>query len=242
MNHEFLEAQKLPFFKLLKIMFREKNWVVYITVFTLQITASALWMASTFYFIQDVLHEDIAIMSIAGAALFLSVIPSILFWSWVAKKTAHSNVTTIGLFIMALGGCILMIATDLTGFVIAHICMGISAGAWASVLMSWTSDSMDSVLNAADRHVESSLIGVRNFFNRIAYILVGAIIAGIHISTGYVPGASQQTELAQLGIRIHTGGISALLLLAGAIIMLKFYDLKGDKKIAQMASLRKQGL
>ena len=240
--YEFLEAQKLPYFKLLKIMFREKNWVVYITVFTLQITAGALWMASTFYFIQDVLHEDIAIMSIAGAALFLTVIPSILFWSWVAKKTAHSNVTTMGLFIMALGGFILMIATDVTGFVIAHICMGIASGAWASVLMSWTSDSMDSVLNAADRHVESSLIGIRNFFNRIAYILVGAIIAGIHIATGYVPGASQQTELAQLGIRLHTGGISVLLLLAGAILMLKFYDLKGDKKIAQMASIREKGL
>ncbi len=108
--------------------------------------------------------------------------------------------------------------------------------------MSWTSDSMDSVLNAADRHVESSLIGIRNFFNRIAYILVGVIISGIHIWTGYVPGASQQTELAQFGIRLHTGGISALLLLAGAIIMLKFYDLKGDKKIAQMASIREKGL
>ena len=240
--YEFLEAQKLPYFKLLKITFKEKNWVVYITVFTLQITAGAIWMASTFYYIKDILHEDIAIMTIMGVALFLSVIPSILIFSWVAKKTAHSNVTTIALFIMATAGFITLISTNIAGFLIAHIFMGIAAGAWASVLMSWTSDSMDSVVNAAGRHVEATLIGIRNFFNRIAYILVGVIIAGVHIYTGYVPGASQQTELAQLGIRIHTGGISCLLLLAGGILMLKFYDLKGDKKIAQMASIREKGL
>ena len=240
--YEFLETQKLPYFKLLKITFKEKNWVVYITVFTLQITAEFLWMASTFYFIQDVLQEDIVIMTIIGLALLLTLVPSLLFFSWLAKRTAHSNVTTIGLFVMAAGGVIIMGITDITGFVIAHICMGIASGAWASVLFSWTSDSMDTVVNAAGRHVESTLIGIRNFFNRVAYILVGVIIAGIHIYTGYVPGASQQTELARLGIRIHTGLIPLLLLLTGAILMLKFYDLKGEKKVQLMASIRKKGL
>jgi Na+/melibiose symporter-like transporter len=143
---------------------------------------------------------------------------------------------------MATAGFITLISTSVTGFLIAHIFMGMAAGAWASVLMSWTSDSMDSVVNAAGRHVEATLIGIRNFFNRIAYILVGVIIAGVHIYTGYVPGASQQTELAQLGIRIHTGGISCLLLLAGGILMLKFYDLKGDKKEQLLATIKKKGL
>ena len=240
--YEFLETQKLPFFKLLKITFKQKNWVIYITVFTLQITAEAFFMTSTFYFISDILHEDLAILTIMWTAMFLAVLPSIFIWSWVAKKTEHTNVTTIGLIIMALGGFIFMVSTDLTGLIIAHICIGISAGAWASVLMSFTSDCMDSVVNAADRHVEATLIGIRNFFNRIAYIIVGIVIAAIHIYTGYVPGASQQTELAQLGVRIHSGGITCLLLLVAAIIMLKFYDLKGDKKIALLESIKKKGL
>ena len=240
--YEFLENQKMPYFKLLKLTFKQKNWVIYITVFTLQITAEAFIMTSMFYYIDDILHEDIAILTIIQMALFLAVLPSIFFGSWVAKKTAHSNVTTIALFIMALAGFIVMVSTNVTGLVIAHICLGIAAGFWASVLMSWTSDSMDSVVNVAERHVEATLIGIRNFFNRVAYIVVGIVIAGMHIYTGYVPGASQQTELAQLGIRIHTGGVSGLLLLIAAILMLKFYDLKGEKKIALLESIKKKGL
>jgi len=72
--YEFLETQKLPYFKLLKLTFKQKNWVIYITVFTLQITAEAFFMTSTFYFISDVLHEDIAVMTILHTALFLSVL------------------------------------------------------------------------------------------------------------------------------------------------------------------------
>ncbi len=90
--------------------------------------------------------------------------------------------------------------------------------------------------------MEATLIGVRNFFLRVAYLIIGVIIAGVQIATGYQPGAAEQTELAKWGIRIHNGLIPAFFYLAAGIIMYKFYDLKGEKKIAQMASLRKQGL
>jgi GPH family glycoside/pentoside/hexuronide:cation symporter len=240
--YEFLDSQKLPYFKLLKIAFKEKNWVIYITVFSLQITASFLWMGSTLYLMRDVLHLDISVLTLASLALMITAIPSILFWSWVAKRTAHSNVTTIALFIMASSCLVIMVITDAMGFILVHVLMGLAAGAWASVLMSWTSDSNDSVVNAVGRHVESTLVGIRNFFNRIAYIIMGSIIAGVHIATGYVPGASQQTELALIGIRIHTGLIPFIILVTGGILMLKFYDLKGEKKIALLESIKKKGL
>ncbi|MHA1526544.1 MAG: MFS transporter, partial [Promethearchaeota archaeon] len=101
-------------------------------------------------------------------------------------------------------------------------------------------DTNDEVVNAAGRHVEASLMGIRTFFLRVAYLLTGAIIAGVHIATGYVPGASSQTELALIGIRIHTGGFPALFCLIAGILMVKFYDLKGEKKEALAASLRKK--
>ncbi len=85
-------------------------------------------------------------------------------------------------------------------------------------------------------------MGIRNFFFRIAYITTGIIIAVVHLATGYVPGASTQTELALLGVRIHSGGFPALFCLIGAILMYKFYDLKGEKREQMIASLHKQGL
>ena len=117
-----------------------------------------------------------------------------------------------------------------------------SAEATDSATTIFTADSNDSVCNTVGRHVESTLVGIRNFFNRIAYIVVGGVIAGIHIATGYVPGASQQTEFAQLGIRLHAGLVPILFLLTAAFLMIKFYDLKGDKRAALMESIHKKGL
>ncbi len=125
---------------------------------------------------------------------------------------------------------------------IQYAFFGISFGAYVSVLFSLYADTNDEVVNAAGRHVEATMVGIRNFFFRVAYLTTGVIIAGVHLATGYVPGASQQTDLALLGIRIHTGGIPALFCLIGAIIMYKFYDLKGEKREQMVASLRKQGL
>ena len=57
-----------------------------------------------------------------------------------------------------------------------------------------------------------------------------------------MPGASEQTDLAKLGIRIHFGLFSAILSWTAALMMFKVYDLRGEKKEAQMAALRKKGL
>ena len=54
-------------------------------------------------------------------ALVLSLIPSLLFFSGVTKKTDHSNVTTISLFIIAVGAALIMFVTDRTAFILLHI-------------------------------------------------------------------------------------------------------------------------
>jgi Na+/melibiose symporter-like transporter len=64
----------------------------------------------------------------------------------------------------------------------------------------------------------------------------------VHIATGYVPGAATQTDFAIIGIRIHTGLFPSLFVLIAALLMLKFFDLKGEKKEQLAASLREKGL
>ena len=119
---------------------------------------------------------------------------------------------------------------------------GIALGAMGCVVMSIAADVNDEVTNACGRHQEAALIGIRNFFYRFAFVLVGIILAGTHILTGYVPGAASQTELAQLGVRIHSGLFSAIFCFVAGVLVLKFYDLKGDKREQLMASLREKGL
>ena len=240
--YDFLETQKIGYFKMLKIAFKQKNWVTWLVTYTLWTVGMMLGQVSTLYFIVDVLGLDISVLALTTAAMMVAFIPCIFIWSWVAKKTAHSNLSIIAIFFVASANILYLFVVDLTGLLIVNFLSGIGAAAWLCIIFSITGDCNDEVTNAAGRHVEATLIGVRNFFLRVAYVVIGVIIAGIQIATGYQPGAAEQTELAKLGIRIHYSLIPALFMYAGAIVMLKFYDLKGEKKIAQMASLRKQGL
>ena len=132
--------------------------------------------------------------------------------------------------------------TTLTHLIIFTIFWGISMAAFSSVIFAVIADTNDEVVNAAGRHIEATLMGIRAFFTRVAYLVTGVIIATVHIATGYVPGAATQTDLAIIGVRIHTGLFPALFVLIAAILMLKFYDLKGEKKDQLAASIREKGL
>jgi Na+/melibiose symporter-like transporter len=240
--YEFLETQKLPYFKLLKITFKQKNYMIFLVAFTLFQTAQTLNRASELFMLKEVLKVDLSIMVVVGIVLMITIIPSIFVWSYIAKKIGHANVWTICLFLFAIGYFIWMFLTSATHYVLIVVYMGITTGSYISIIFSVLADTNDEVVDAAGRHVEASLMGIRTFFLRVAYLLTGVIIAGVHIATGYVPGASTQTELALIGIRIHTAGFPALFCLIAGVLMAKFYDLKGEKKDQLAASLRKKGL
>jgi len=239
--YEFLETQKMPYFKLLKITFKQKNFMTFLIAFTFFQTAQVLNRASEL-FLYKVLKLDLSIMAIVGVVIMITIIPSIFIWSYIAKKIGHANVWIINLFSLAIGYFLWMFITTRTHVIIIAACMGFINGAYISIIFSVLADTNDEVVDAAGRHVEASLMGIRTFFLRLAYLFTGVIIAGVHIATGYVPDAETQTQLAILGIRIHTGGFPALFCLIAGIIMLKFYDLKGEKKEALAASLKAKHL
>ena len=240
--YEVLEAQKLPYFQLLKITFKQKNYMTFLVCYTLFVIAQTLQLASELFWLREVLGFSVEVMAITAVFVLITLIPSLIIWSHLAKKIGHSTVFNLNLILLVFAYGSILWATTLVHLMIVYAFFGISMGAYVSVYFSLTADTNDEVVDAAGRHVEATLMGIRNFFLRVAYLVTGAIIAVVHLATGYVPGASTQTELALLGIRIHAGGFPALFCLIGAIIMYKFYDLKGEKREQLMASIRKKGL
>ena len=102
---------------------------------------------------------------------------------------------------------------------------------------------LDEVTLATGKHQEATLQGIHNFFTRIAVILQAVIIATIHIATGYSPNPhAVQTPNALWGIRIHMALIPAICHLLAGIIILLFYDLKGEKQKVLKNKLRELGL
>lgn len=239
---EFIESQKLPYFKVLKITFKQRNFVVSTAALTLWIMAQILTVSSFLFFIRYVLREDIAALGILTLG-FLAIIPAILIFSaTTAKKIEHSNQFALGMVIMGFGFGSILFATSSFHLFLSLAIVGVGMGAATCVLFSVIGDTQDEVCLAAGRHLEATLAGIRTFFVRISYISVGVIITGVHLATGFVPGSEQQTDLALLGIRLHTSVFSAVFCWIAAFMLFKFYNLKGEKREAQMAALRKRGL
>jgi len=224
---EFMESQKLPYFKVLKFTFKSRNFVVIIFALTLWIMAQTLALSSFLHFIRYVLKEDIAALGIITIG-FLAIIPAILIFSaTTAKKIEHANQFALGMVIMGFGFGSILFATSSFHLFLSMIIVGIGMGGSACVLLSVIGDTMDEVCLKAGRHVEATLAGIRTL---------------IHLATGFVPGAEQQTPLAIWGIRLHTSVFSMIFCLLAAFIVFKFYDLKGEKRELQIAALKKRGL
>ena len=240
--HKMMEQQKMPYFKLLKIAFKNKPFLVYVTMFTLWITGTFMWQFSQLYIIKEVLNLEITVMAPAMLLFMAFFIPFLFIFTYIAKKTEHIYVSIMAILIVAVDLVLVMFITNTLGFYIVNILFGIGSAAWGGILFSITSDVMDSVCIDAEQHVESTMIGIRTFFLRIAYLAGGGIIAIVHIMTGYIPGATSQSPSAQLGLRLHAGLIPAIMLFVAAILVIKFYDLKGDKKRECLELLRAKGL
>jgi Na+/melibiose symporter-like transporter len=111
------------------------------------------------------------------------------------------------------------------------------------MLLPIASDCYDEITLSCEKHQEATLIGISNIFNRSTIIFQALLIGIIHIMTGYnqFPNAVQ-TPLAMWGVRIHRALIPAILCFISCILMLLWYDLKGEKKLALKVRLREKGL
>ena len=105
------------------------------------------------------------------------------------------------------------------------------------------SDVYDEVTLAIGKHQEATLQGINSFFAHIAVILQAAIITLVHIITGYNPDPlAEQNATAIWGIRVQMALIPMICLFLAGIIMIFFYDLKGEKQKILKRKLREKGL
>ena len=73
-------------------------------------------------------------------------------------------------------------------------------------------------------------------------LVIAIIIAGVHISTGFVAEAEIQSPSAIWGIRLIGSVFPAIFLVSAFIVVTLWYDLKGEKKEVLKAALKEKGL
>ena len=82
------------------------------------------------------------------------------------------------------------------------------------MLMPVASDTYDEVSSKMEKRVDATLVGVRTFFFRVAFLVIAVVLTTVHLATAYNtdPYAIQSAE-AIWGIRVHTALIPAAMCL-----------------------------
>jgi Na+/melibiose symporter-like transporter len=234
-------SEKVSFLKTAKISFKHRNFTAYTIAIFIYTLGGALFTASELYYFKDILRIPYSMALYTVLASTISFILSIPIWFYIAKKIGHAQTFYMGVLFFALSLVPFLFITTFDEYFIASIIIGIGFSALAFIAYAIFADVNDEVALTMGRRLESTLAGIRTVIFRLTIVFQAIIIASVHIFTGYRPGAVQ-SDLALLGIRIHAALIPAILCFIGFLILIKWYDLKGEKKENLFAELERKGL
>jgi Na+/melibiose symporter-like transporter len=235
----FAEEKKASFGKVLKATLTTKNFVVSLIGYTVSVTALALFNASLIYVFKDVYrvpYAASAIPAIIGIFFFLGAIP---FWYNYSRKHGFKKTYWVCFILHSLAFIPFLFATNLLMHIIFYIIIEIVYSGEVTMLMPVASDTYDEVSAKMGKRVDATLVGIRNFFFRLAFLIQAVVFTIIHIMTAYNPNVGAvQTPLAIWGIRIHFALIPAIMYLVMGLLFKKFYTLEGAEKQALVKKLK----
>jgi GPH family glycoside/pentoside/hexuronide:cation symporter len=248
MKQMFIEkaetAEKKSFFQVARTAFSSKNFVVSLAGYTIATTATQLANASGTYMFKDVYGLDLAysmLPSLAGAIVFIFVIP---FWYSYVRKHGFKKTYWLTFIFHGLTYLPFLFISDIISATIVALIAGVFYSGEVIVLMPVASDTYDEVTLKMGKRQDATFVGMRNFFFRIAFLVVGIVIPLTHLLTGYVATdeLTAQTALATFGVRVHRALIPMIILIIMGFIFRKYYDLEGEKKAKMLKELKAAGL
>jgi len=235
----FAEEKKASFGKVVKATLTTKNFVVSLIGYTVSVTALALFNASLIYVFKDVYrvpYAASALPAIIGIFFFLGAIP---FWYNYSRKHGFKKTYWVCFILHAFAFIPFLFATNLLMHIICYIIIEFIYSGEVTMLMPVASDTYDEVSAKMEKRVDATLVGIRNFFFRLAFLIQAVVFTIVHIMTAYNPNVGAvQTPLAIWGIRIHFALIPAIMYLVMGLIFKKFYTLEGAEKQALVKKLK----
>jgi Na+/melibiose symporter-like transporter len=237
------KAEETSFFQTMKVALGTRNFAVSLSGYTLSITSTSLFSASLIFMYKDVYRIPYALGALPALAGTIVGILFIPFWTNFSRK--HGFKKTYYTAYIIHGFCFLpfLFTTNIIVHTIFFCIYNIFYIGEVTMLMPVASDTYDEVSSKMERRVDATLVGVRTFFFRVAFLVIAVVIGLVHILTAYDPNpAAIQSELAILGIRIHTALIPGLMMIIMGLIFKKFYTLEGAEKEALVSKLKDLGI
>ncbi|MFX1515336.1 MAG: MFS transporter [Promethearchaeota archaeon] len=248
---EQAQEQQESFISVLRTMLKQKNFRVFLLIFFLDSIIGVSLTASISYIVKYDLEMDAFMASVVLAGFIFGALGSMVPWLYYSQRLKNNRkMLIIGVFLNTIFLLPFMFTWDLLTLLIAAFILGIGGGALRIGRNPVMADVVDEAVLKSGKRIEGSLMGVYTFFNRLALIAQGLIFAIVHELTQFDPtvdpfdpiNPTHQSELALLGIRIHTAFIPMVLCLLGLIVFYRVYDITPDKSDHIKTQLQKVGL
>ena len=241
----FESGEEKSFVTVVKTALKQKNFLVSLAGYTCQVTATAFLNTSVIYMFQDVYglsYAQYVLPQLLGMVVFCVMV---FFWAAYAKKHGFKKTYWVcfilhGVTLLPL----LFIPGNLLMIIIVQMIFNVFYSGEVIMLMPVAADTYDEVALALGRRQDATFVGIRNFFFRVAFLLVGVLIPLIHIMTGYVPttALAAQNPIATFGVRVHTALIPAIIFIVMGLIFRQLYTLDGAEKQGMVKKLKEAGL
>lgn len=235
-------AEKIPFFQTMKIILKQKNFMLALFTYIAFMIAMGLTSMNAVNFVDDVLQEEQQIRSIGAVLMLIFSLLTMPFWALLAKKIGHSKTYSIGLAVFGLSLLLNLFITNVLEFYLISSFNGVAIAMYMIMLSPVLADCYDEIAVKTKKHHQATLIGIRNIFVRSTLLIQSFIIAIIHAITIYDPNNLIHSNEALLGLRLIQGFFPFIFCITAALIFLKWYDLKGKKKQEMMQKLQEMGL
>jgi Na+/melibiose symporter-like transporter len=211
-------------------MFKQKNFVAFLCLYTLYQALVQTMLASFSYFARFNLKGEAEMVAIISGMLLIGGLISVPVWLLYTNKTKdHRRTFIISAFLMACFASIMTFTYGLLGIIIIVFLFGTALGGFWVMLSPVYSDVIDESVSISGKRRESTYGGIRNFFINLARVIQAMTLAIVHELTGFVEGSEEQTPLALIGIRLHLGLIPGIFVAIGLVIFWKYYDITPER-------------
>jgi GPH family glycoside/pentoside/hexuronide:cation symporter len=238
-----IETHREPFFTSLRRALKQRNFVVFITVYTLYRALVICVQSSVPYVIRFVLVGEAISMTLLMAGFLIGALFSVPVWMKYANKTNDNRkIMMIAGFFLAFASIPLSLLTNYWLLFVALILWGIGLGGFWIMIAPVLADVIDENVVMSEKREEGIYMGFQQFFGRLGILIQALTFVLIHAMTGFREGASTQSPAAVWGIQLHFGIMPFMFMIIGAIIFLKCYDLTKDKVMANKKKVDELGL
>ena len=193
-------AEKISLFKTMKIVIKQKNFMLVLFTYILFMIAMGLISMNSVNFIDDVLQTDQSVRTIESALMLISSLLTIPIWFRVAKKVDHATIFSLGLFLFGFVVLFNFFIMNILQLYIIAFLRGIAIAMFLIMLSPLFADTYDEIAVKTQKHHQATLLGIRNFFMKISVSIQSFIVAIIHIITHY--NSDNPSGNAIFGIRL----------------------------------------